>query len=75
MSIDIKSTSDLRQVLLDTINKVRSNKIGTKEASVIATLSAKVMQSAELDLKATRYADQYNGALRSSTPLISNKAK
>lgn len=71
--MEIKNTSDLRKVLLDTISKVKSKAIGTKEAQAIAALSSRVIQSAELDLKAARYADQYNGSAKSSVSLIGQK--
>lgn len=71
--MQIKSTADLRAILLETIQQVRERKVDPKEATAIASLSARVLQSAQLDLKATQFAEQYNGALKSSTPLVDSK--
>jgi hypothetical protein len=71
----IRNTSDLRACLLSAIEQVRDGKMGTKEALAISSLSARIMQSAQLDLRATQYAEQYNGALKNSTPLVSTESR
>ena len=71
----IKTTKDLRVLLLEAIEEVRGNKLGVKEATAIARLSQQILQSAQLDLKATQYAVNYNGDLKNSTPLIGNEKR
>lgn len=51
----IRNTSDLRKMLLETIEGVRSGSVDPKQANAIATLSSKVLQSARLDLEMMRF--------------------
>ena len=51
----IKNTSELRQMLLKTIEEVRSGKVEPRQAGAVASLAAKVLQSAKLDLEVLKY--------------------
>jgi hypothetical protein len=51
----IKSTADLRKMLLDTIADVRSGTIDAKNARTIAAISTTILQSAKLDLDFLRF--------------------
>lgn len=51
----IESTSDLRQVLIDTIEDVRIGKVNSRDATAIASLSGKILQSAKLDLDCAKH--------------------
>jgi len=51
----IKSTADLRRMLIDTIGEVRKGKIDVSQARTIATLSTTVLHSAKLDLEYLRF--------------------
>lgn len=60
MAKGITNTSDLRKMLLETIAGVKSGKIEPRQASAIAALSSKILQSAKLDLEALRYNSSEN---------------
>lgn len=51
----IKNTSDLRAMLIETIEQVRSGEVDAKQARTIAALSSTVLQSAKLDLDFLRF--------------------
>ena len=51
----IKNTSDLRSMLIQTIEQVRSGEVDAKQARTIAALSSTVLQSAKLDLDFLRF--------------------
>lgn len=51
----IKNTSDLRKMLIETIEQVRGGTIDHKQARTIATLSTTILQSAKLDLDVLRF--------------------
>lgn len=51
----IKNTADLRSMLIETIEEVRSGKLDAKQARTIAALSTTVLQSAKLDLDFLRF--------------------
>lgn len=52
----ISNTSDLRQMLLDTIADVRSGKTTPSTALVVAKISTTILQTAKLDLDFARFA-------------------
>ena len=56
MASTIKSTADLRERLIKTIEDVRSGTLDPKQARTIAALSTTVLQSAKLDLDYMRFA-------------------
>jgi hypothetical protein len=51
----IKNTSDLRSMLLNTIEGVRAGTIDATQARVISTLSTTILQSAKIDLDYIRF--------------------
>ena len=51
----IKTTADLRQVLIETIQGVRSGEVDYKQGATMASLSKAVIQSAKLDFDVVRY--------------------
>lgn len=51
----IKNTSDLRKLLLETIEDVKNGKMDPKQARTIAALSGTILQSAKLDLDFLRF--------------------
>lgn len=51
----VNSTSDLRQILIDTISDIRHGGIEAKNATAIASLAGKILQSAKLDLDCARF--------------------
>lgn len=51
----IKNTSDLRQMLIDTISDVRSGAIDAKDARAITALSGTILHSVRLDLDFLRF--------------------
>jgi len=53
---EIRSTSDLRKMLIGTIGEVRSGKIDVKQARTIAAISTTILQSAKLDLDMMKFA-------------------
>lgn len=59
MKTKVKNTSDLRSLLLDTIDGVRSGKIEPRQAQAISNLSCRILQSAKLDLEVAKM----NGSL------------
>ena len=54
-SSEIKNTSDMRQMLLDTIGGVRDGSVDLNQARAVAALSKTILQSAKLDLDYLRY--------------------
>jgi hypothetical protein len=53
--MSITNTEELRKMLLDTIEDVRTNKMEPKHAQAIAHLSGKILQSAKLDLDVIKH--------------------
>lgn len=51
----IKTTMDLREMLVQTIEGVRQGKIDYRQAIAISNLSSKIIQSAKLDLEHIKY--------------------
>ncbi len=51
----IKTTADLREMLIDTIADVRSGKLDHKAARTVAALSTTILHSAKLDLDVLRF--------------------
>lgn len=54
-SKEIKTTGELRAMLIETIQQVRDGTLKPTEARTIATLSTTVLQSAKLDLDYLRF--------------------
>lgn len=55
MASSITSTSDLRKMLIETIEGVRTGVVEPAQASAIARLSTQILQSAKLDLDVVRF--------------------
>lgn len=53
--VELKNTSELREMLLETINSVRTGKTDPRSAQAIANLSSKILQSAKLDLDVLKF--------------------
>ena len=70
MSQSVKSTNELRKVLIDTIENVREGSITPAAANAVGNLAGKVLQSAKLDLDVMRLASA--GFERSPAPLLEN---
>jgi hypothetical protein len=51
----IMNTSDLRKMLIETIDGVRKGSIEPQQASAIARLSTQILQSAKLDLDVMKF--------------------
>lgn len=51
----IKSTADLRRMLIETIEGVKSGTLDHKQARTIAAISTTILQSAKLDLDFLRF--------------------
>lgn len=51
----IKNTAELRQMLLESIEAVKNGTMEPRAAHAIGNLSAKVIQSAKLDLDVMKY--------------------
>lgn len=54
----IKTTTDLREMLLQTIADVRSGKLDARQARTIAALSTTILHSAKLDLDVMKFTMQ-----------------
>ncbi len=52
---EIKTTSDLRKTLLETIQGVRSGEVDYRQGATIATLAKSVIASAKLDFEVLRF--------------------
>ncbi len=66
-SAEVKSTTDLRRVLLETIESVRDGDITPAAANAVGNLAGKVLQSAKLDLDVMNLGHAGGSA---STPLL-----
>jgi len=53
--MSVKNTTDLRKMLLNTIEGVRDGSLDHRKANTIATLSSKILQSAKLDLDVLKF--------------------
>jgi hypothetical protein len=51
----IQNTNDLRKMLIETIQSVRTGELDAKQARTIATLSTTILHSAKLDLDFLRF--------------------
>ncbi len=54
-SVTIKNTSDLRKMLIETIDQVKSGTLDAKQARTIAAISTTILSSAKLDLDFLRF--------------------
>ena len=54
-NVKVETTTDLRRMLIETIDGVRSGKVDPKQAHAISGLSGRVLQSAKLDLEFLRF--------------------
>lgn len=66
--MQINSTSDLRQILINTISDIRAGKVQSRDATAIASLAGKILQSAKLDLECARF-QQELGTVPPATPI------
>jgi len=64
---EVRNTTDLRRVLIETIDSVREGDITPAAANAVGNLAGKVLQSAKLDLDVMKLGHQGE---TSSTPLI-----
>lgn len=53
--MNIKTTAELRKMLLETIEAVKTGGMKPQDAAAIANLSSKILQSAKLDLEILKY--------------------
>lgn len=60
----IKTTADLRDMLVSCINDVRSKKIDVKQGRVISALAAQIINSANLDLQFARQLESKGSKVR-----------
>lgn len=70
MQSGIKNTADLRAMLIDTIEQVRSGSLDPKQARTIAALSGSVLQSAKLDLDYLRFSVANSEAIGSQDKVL-----
>lgn len=68
--MQVNNTADLRKMLLDTINGVRSGSVDHKQAAAISNLSSRILQSAKLDLDVAKMKMVDSSASPSSLSLI-----
>lgn len=66
----IKNTSELRQMLLETIEQVKAGSLDPKQAHAISNLSSKVIQSAKLDLEVLKYNALSDGANKAGDKVL-----
>lgn len=72
----IKNTSDLRKMLLDSIEGVRKGKMDSKQAQAISALSSRILQSARLDFDIMKLTAQAESSLKpSAVSLIGEEKK
>ena len=74
-SIDINNTVNVRQVLADEINDLRTGKSNPAKGNAIANLSGKILQSVKLDIEVHRYVSSDAGPIRELSTNISGKGK
>ena len=53
--MQIENTADLRRMLIETIEGVRTGSLDPRQAQAIASLSTKILHSAKLDLEVLRF--------------------
>jgi len=68
--MSIRNTSDLRTMLLETIEAVRTGTMEAKAAHAISNLSAKVIQSAKLDLDVLKYNANSDNAIKAGDKVL-----
>lgn len=66
----IQNTSDLRRMLLDSIEAIKSGTMEPRAAHAISNLSAKVIQSAKLDLDVLKYNVLNEGATKAGEKVL-----
>lgn len=71
MSSKIKNTSDLRAMLLDTIEGVRDGSLEPLQARAISSLSCQILQSAKLDLDVAKLVTRGDIAQPQAVSLVS----
>lgn len=69
-SSPIKNTADLRKMLIETIESVRSGTLEPTQARTIAALSTTVLQSAKLDLDYLRFHVANQDAIESKDAVL-----
>lgn len=68
-NMQINSTQDLRQILISTIGDIRAGTVAARDATAIASLAGKILQSAKLDLDCARFQASLEGSsAANSTP-------
>lgn len=68
--MQIKTTAELRSMLLEEIENVRSGKSDARKAHAISNLASKILQSAKLDLDMMRFNIANDGAEKSSHKVL-----
>lgn len=58
----IKTTADLREMLIETIAEVRAGTLDPKQARTVAALATTILHSAKLDLDMMRFNIAHEGA-------------
>lgn len=66
----IRTSEDLREMLIDTIDQVRTGTIDTTQARTIATLSTTILHSKKLDLDVLRFLAANEGVEKSGTKML-----
>ena len=66
----IKNTADLRSMLIDTIDGIKTGKLEPKQAQAISALAGKILMSARLDLDAIRLNSQTEGGMQAGTQVL-----
>lgn len=66
----IKNTSELREMLLETIGMVRDGKTEPRQAQAIANLSSKILQSAKLDLEVLKFNSSDSATLKAGKNVL-----
>lgn len=67
---NVKNTADLRKLLIETIEDVRSGAIEPRQAQAISSLSGKILMSARLDLDAIRLNMQSDGQITAGSQVL-----
>lgn len=66
----VENTSDLRAMLLETIQQVRAGTLEPQQARTVAALSTTILQSAKLDLDYLRFAATQEKALEAKDRVL-----
>lgn len=68
--MQIENTADLRKMLIETIEGVRTGTVEPRQAQAIASLSTKILHSAKLDLDVLRFHSANREAVESGSMVL-----